>query len=139
VTSELDEALASEQERAVRDQWRDGDWRRLAAVELADEDPDADPEPAAGRRVHERIVALTCGVDVQKDRFVYVVVGWAPNQEGWSIDAGGELHGDTANELREPVVPTRRTNLIRLAVESLLIGITVAAAIALIWAAQVWP
>jgi phage terminase large subunit GpA-like protein len=41
------------------------------------------------------IVALTCGVDVQKDRFVYEVVGWAANRENWSIDYG-ELDGDTA-------------------------------------------
>lgn len=31
---------------------------------------------------------LTCGVDVQKDRIVYEVVGWAPGFESWSIDAG---------------------------------------------------
>lgn len=47
--------------------------------------------------VHERVLGLTCGVDVQKDRFVYEVVGWARNKESWSIDAG-ELHGDTADE-----------------------------------------
>jgi len=40
-------------------------------------------------------IVLTCGVDVQKDRLVYEVVGWAPNKESWSVDAG-ELHGDTA-------------------------------------------
>lgn len=45
------------------------------------------PDPA--------IVVLTCGVDVQKDRFVYEVVGWARNRESWSIDYG-ELLGDTA-------------------------------------------
>lgn len=31
---------------------------------------------------------LTCGVDVQKDRCVYEVVGWGPGKESWSIDAG---------------------------------------------------
>lgn len=40
---------------------------------------------------------LTCGVDVQKDRFVYEVVGWAPGKESWSIDAGIIL-GDPSNE-----------------------------------------
>ena len=40
-------------------------------------------------------VVLTAGVDVQKDRFVYEVVGWAPSKESWSVDAG-ELYGDTA-------------------------------------------
>ncbi len=42
-------------------------------------------------------VVLTAGVDVQKDRLVYEVVGWAPNKVSWSVDAG-ELHGDTALE-----------------------------------------
>ncbi len=42
-------------------------------------------------------IVLTAGVDVQQDRFVYEVVGWAANKESWSIDAG-ELFGDTANE-----------------------------------------
>lgn len=40
---------------------------------------------------------LTCGVDVQKDRFVYEIVGWAPGKESWSIDAG-VLPGDTSRE-----------------------------------------
>lgn len=43
------------------------------------------------------VVVLTAGVDVQKDRFVYEVVGWSPNKESWSVDAG-EIHGDTALE-----------------------------------------
>jgi phage terminase large subunit GpA-like protein len=43
------------------------------------------------------VVVLTAGVDVQKDRLVYEVVGWAPNKESWSVDAG-ELYGDTAIE-----------------------------------------
>lgn len=40
-------------------------------------------------------VVLTCGVDVQRDRFVFEVVGWAKNKESWSV-AAGEIHGDTA-------------------------------------------
>ncbi|MGN6109186.1 MAG: phage terminase large subunit family protein, partial [Kofleriaceae bacterium] len=40
-------------------------------------------------------IALTAGVDVQKDRFVVEVVGWASNKESWSVDAH-EIHGDTA-------------------------------------------
>jgi len=43
------------------------------------------------------VIVLTAGVDVQKDRFVYEVVGWAPNKESWSVDAG-ELYGDTADD-----------------------------------------
>lgn len=45
--------------------------------------------------VPEGPIVLTCGVDVQKDRFVFEVVGWAANKESWSIDYG-ELYGDTA-------------------------------------------
>ena len=40
---------------------------------------------------------LTAGIDVQKDRFVYEVVGWGPGKESWSIDSG-VLPADTSNE-----------------------------------------
>lgn len=40
---------------------------------------------------------VTCGVDVQKGRLVYEVVGWAASKESWSIEAG-ILVGDTASE-----------------------------------------
>lgn len=40
---------------------------------------------------------LTCGVDVQKDRFVYEVVAWSPGRESWSVDAG-VIPGDTSVE-----------------------------------------
>src|SRR5262245_26415023 len=52
-------------------------------------------EPYAIGSVPAGPIVLTCGVDVQKDRLVFEVVGWAANKESWSIDAG-ELHGDTA-------------------------------------------
>lgn len=42
-----------------------------------------------------KIIALTCGTDVQKDRIVWEIVGWARNKENWSIDKG-ELTGNTA-------------------------------------------
>jgi phage terminase large subunit GpA-like protein len=47
--------------------------------------------------VPDGVIVLTCGVDVQKDRFYYEVVGWGANKESWSIDAG-EIHGETADE-----------------------------------------
>jgi phage terminase large subunit GpA-like protein len=47
--------------------------------------------------VPEGVIFLTAGVDVQKDRFVYEVVGWAANKESWSVDSG-VLSGDSANE-----------------------------------------
>lgn len=43
------------------------------------------------------VVVLTCGVDVQKDRLIYEVVGWAPGRESWSVEIG-VLPGDTAQE-----------------------------------------
>ncbi len=43
------------------------------------------------------VTLLTCGVDVQKNRWVYEVVGWAPGKESWSIDSGA-IPGDTSNE-----------------------------------------
>jgi phage terminase large subunit GpA-like protein len=49
------------------------------------------------RTVPDGAVILTAGVDVQQDRFVFEVVGWAPNKESWSIDAGN-MWGDTALE-----------------------------------------
>lgn len=63
------------------------DWERVYARR----------EPYAIGSVPADVVVLTAGVDVQKDRLVYEIVGWAPNKESWSIDAG-ELHGDTALE-----------------------------------------
>lgn len=38
--------------------------------------------------VPEGVKFITCGVDVQKDRCVYEVVGWGNGKESWSIDAG---------------------------------------------------
>ena len=41
---------------------------------------------------------LTAGVDVQKDRWVFEVVGWSGREkESWSIDSG-VIPGDTSNE-----------------------------------------
>lgn len=47
--------------------------------------------------VPDGVLFLTCGVDVQKDRFVFEVVGWGREKQSWSIEAG-ELYGDTADE-----------------------------------------
>jgi phage terminase large subunit GpA-like protein len=47
--------------------------------------------------VPDGVVVLTCGVDVQQDRFVYEIVGWTPDLESFSIERGN-LWGDTAND-----------------------------------------
>lgn len=46
--------------------------------------------------VPEGVRFLTAGVDVQKDRWVYEVVGWNENLESWSLEAG-VIPGDTSN------------------------------------------
>lgn len=38
--------------------------------------------------VPDRVTFLTAGLDVQKDRTVYEVVGWNERKESWSIEAG---------------------------------------------------
>lgn len=40
---------------------------------------------------------LTAGVDVQRDRLVFEVVGWGDDRQSWSVDAG-IFPGDTASE-----------------------------------------
>jgi phage terminase large subunit GpA-like protein len=47
------------------------------------------------------VLVLTCGVDVQKDRLVYEVVGWGRGKRSWSIDYG-VLPGDTSDVARGP-------------------------------------
>ena len=64
------------------------DWERLYARR--------DPELDIGI-VPAGVKFLTAGVDVQKDRFVFEVVGWDEDKRSYSIDAG-ELHGDTSLE-----------------------------------------
>lgn len=46
--------------------------------------------------VPQEAMFLTAGVDVQKDRIVYEVVGWGRGKRSWSIDKG-IVPGDTAN------------------------------------------
>lgn len=47
------------------------------------------------------VLFLTAGVDVQKDRLVYEVVGWGRDKRSWSIDAA-VLPGDTADLRQGP-------------------------------------
>lgn len=41
---------------------------------------------------------LTAGVDVQKDRFVYEVIGWGADKQSWSVEAAVLPVGDTSIE-----------------------------------------
>lgn len=41
-----------------------------------------------GAEVPDEVVALTCGVDTQDNRFEYEVVGWGLGMESWGIEKG---------------------------------------------------
>jgi phage terminase large subunit GpA-like protein len=51
------------------------------------------------------VLFLTCGVDVQRDRLVFEVVGWGRDKQSWSIDAG-ILPGDTSDLRGRPHAPS---------------------------------
>ena len=46
---------------------------------------------------HDRVI-LTCGVDVQDDRFEYEVCAWGEGEESWSVEYG-RLYGDLSNQV----------------------------------------
>src|SRR4051812_844034 len=50
--------------------------------------------PYQSRDAPEPVRCLTCGVDVQKNRLIYVIRGWAPRATSWLIQHG-ELWGST--------------------------------------------
>ncbi len=78
---------------AVGETWKEKgeapSWRRLYNRRLSYKVGSA-PEGA-------EIALLTAGVDVQKDRLEYEVVGWNLHKQSWSVDEG-TLYGDTANK-----------------------------------------
>lgn len=47
--------------------------------------------------VPEGVQFLTAGIDVQRDRWVYEVVGWGEGKESWSVDSG-VIPGKPENE-----------------------------------------
>jgi phage terminase large subunit GpA-like protein len=51
-------------------------------------------EPYQFGEVPTGVRLITCGVDVQKDRLVYVIRGWGANWESWLI-RHGEIYGET--------------------------------------------
>lgn len=53
--------------------------------------------PYREHEVPAGVLALTLGVDVQKNRLVYVVRGWGRRQESWLITRG-EMWGSTAED-----------------------------------------
>lgn len=51
----------------------------------------------AGAEVPEGAAVLTIGVDVQKDRIEYEVIGWGHGEESWSIEYG-KLYGNAKED-----------------------------------------
>lgn len=59
-------------------------------------------EPLMARREDwgkfpEGALVLTCGVDIQGDRFEYEIVGWGEGEESWSIE-----HGSVMGDFNQP-------------------------------------
>ena len=46
----------------------------------------ADRREDWGDNLPDDVVLITCGVDVQDDRFELEVVGWGRDEECWSLD-----------------------------------------------------
>ena len=46
-----------------------------------------------GAEIPDGVIALTCGVDTQDNRFEYEIVGWGIGKESWGIEKG-EIYGD---------------------------------------------
>lgn len=75
-------------------------WTNTEMGETWEEEGDAvDDEELLNRleayvaEVPEQVVCITCGVDVQDDRFEYEFVGWGPGKESWGIEYGA-IYGD---------------------------------------------
>ncbi len=63
------------------------EWTEVAALR----------QPYPFRDVPAGAVFLTCGVDVQKNRLVYVIRGWGARQESW-LTEHGEIWGETEQD-----------------------------------------
>jgi phage terminase large subunit GpA-like protein len=96
VRSHLEQTKHPEQRRT---------WTNTSLGEPYDDVIDApDWEVVAGLRqtysfdeIPQGARVLTCGVDVQKDRLIYVIRGWGANYESWLI-RHGELWGETEHD-----------------------------------------
>ena len=60
------------------------EWADVARLKL----------PYCSREIPAGVLFLTAGVDVQKNRLVYVIRGWGVRQESWLVEYG-ELWGET--------------------------------------------
>lgn len=94
-THEGPESLKTFVNTILGEVWQDrGDapeWRRLYERR----------EPYALGSCPWGVLFLTAGVDVQKDRLIYEIVGWGRGKTSWSIEIG-VLHGDTSDLTKGP-------------------------------------
>lgn len=75
-------------------------WTNTVLAETWDEDGvQLDDRELMGRaeeygaEIPDGVIALTCGVDTQDDRFEYEIVGWGLGKESWGIEKGA-IYGD---------------------------------------------
>lgn len=75
-------------------------WTNTVLAETWDEDGFQLDEKELMKRAEryraelpDGVVALTCGVDTQDDRFEYEIVGWGAGKESWGIEKGA-IYGD---------------------------------------------
>lgn len=64
-------------------------WQRLAELR----------EPYSFGEVPNAVQKITCAVDVQKDRLIYAVRGWAHGWESWLLDAGEFVGATTLDDV----------------------------------------
>ena len=76
-------------------------WRETLAEPLDWEKLYLRREPYRAGTCPGGVLFLVCGVDVQKDRLKYEVIGYGRGKESWSIDSG-TLPGDTADLAKGP-------------------------------------
>jgi terminase, large subunit len=86
--------------RTFKNQWLGETWRE-AVVSMDWETLYRRRDTYPIGQCPKGVLFLTAGVDVQKDRLVYEVVGYGRDKTSWSIDAG-VLAGDTADLVKGP-------------------------------------
>lgn len=89
-------------------------WTNTVLAETWDEDgvqvDEADLMARAedyGADLPDGVIALTCGIDTQDDRFEYEIVGWGMGKESWGIEKGavyGDLKGEEVWERLDQVL-----------------------------------
>ncbi|PCJ17476.1 MAG: terminase [Candidatus Cloacimonadota bacterium] len=61
-------------------------WDEQQGEQVKAEDFLSRVEPYSLEQIPQRVLVLTCGVDVQPDRLEYQIVGWGSGEESWVMD-----------------------------------------------------